>query len=244
MSAVPVALPVMFTVSMAVGSKELAKRGVLVTRLSAAEDAATMDVLCVDKTGTITMNQLAVGGRHPAGEATEADVLVAGALASQEANQDPIDLAFLAAAKDRHALDNGTEGDADLLRAVRRREPSDRSDRGTGREEVPGDEGRGAHHRRGLRVPTSGDRRAGGAGRRIGRQGLPDTGRGTGPRIGAPGFVGAGVPGRSAAARCQGACLHLRGLGVGVKMLTGDALAVARKSRRAWGCRTSAAWPT
>jgi len=49
MSAVPVALPVMFTVSMAVGSKELAKCGVLVTRLSAAEDAATMDVLCVDK---------------------------------------------------------------------------------------------------------------------------------------------------------------------------------------------------
>ena len=45
MSAVPVALPVMFTVSMAMGSKELAKRGVLVTRLSAAEDAATMDVL-------------------------------------------------------------------------------------------------------------------------------------------------------------------------------------------------------
>ena len=55
MSAVPVALPVMFTVSMAFGSKELAKRGVLVTRLSAAEDAATMDVLCVDKTGTLTM---------------------------------------------------------------------------------------------------------------------------------------------------------------------------------------------
>src|ERR1039457_2456106 len=51
MSAVPVALPVMFTVSMSIGSKELAKRGVLVTRLSAAEDAATMDVLCVDKTG-------------------------------------------------------------------------------------------------------------------------------------------------------------------------------------------------
>src|SRR5579863_10249845 len=47
MSAVPVALPVMFTVSMALGSKELSKRGVLVTRLSAAEDAATMDVLCV-----------------------------------------------------------------------------------------------------------------------------------------------------------------------------------------------------
>ncbi len=105
MSAVPVALPVMFTVSMAFGSKELAKRGVLVTRLSAAEDAATMDVLCVDKTGTITMNQLAVTGVIPLGRAAESDVLFAGALASQEANQDPIDLAFLAAAKDRHIFD-------------------------------------------------------------------------------------------------------------------------------------------
>ena len=106
MSAVPVALPVMFTVSMAVGSKELAKRGVLVTRLSAAEDAATMEVLCVDKTGTITMNQLAVTGVIPLEHATEADVLFAGALASQEANQDPIDRAFLAAAKERHVFDN------------------------------------------------------------------------------------------------------------------------------------------
>ena len=106
MSAVPVALPVMFTVSMAVGSKELAKRGVLVTRLSAAEDAATMDVLCVDKTGTITMNQLAVTGVIPLEQAKESDVLFAGALASQEANQDPIDLAFLAAAKERHIFDN------------------------------------------------------------------------------------------------------------------------------------------
>ena len=105
MSAVPVALPVMFTVSLAVGSRELAKLGVLVTRLSATEDAATMDVLCVDKTGTITMNQLAVTGVIPQDHATEADVLFAGALASQEANQDPIDLAFLAAAKDRHVFD-------------------------------------------------------------------------------------------------------------------------------------------
>jgi len=106
MSAVPVALPVMFTVSMAVGAKELAKRGVLVTRLSATEDAATMDVLCVDKTGTITMNQLAVTGVIPLQHATESDVLFAAALASKESNQDPIDLAFLAAAKERHVFDN------------------------------------------------------------------------------------------------------------------------------------------
>lgn len=105
MSAVPVALPVMFTVSMAVGSKELSKRGVLVTRLSAAEDAAIMDVLCVDKTGTITMNRLTVTDVIPMGKATAADVLVSGALASQESNQDPIDLAFLEAANLRHAID-------------------------------------------------------------------------------------------------------------------------------------------
>ena len=105
MSAVPVALPVMFTVSMAVGAKELAKRGVLVTRLSAAEDAATMDVLCVDKTGTITMNQLVATGVIPLEGVTEAEVLFAGALASQEANQDPIDLAFLAAANAHHVFD-------------------------------------------------------------------------------------------------------------------------------------------
>ena len=108
MSAVPVALPVMFTVSMAVGSSELAKRGVLVTRLSAAEDAATMDILCVDKTGTITMNQLALTDVIPVGGATESEVLLAGALASQEADQDPIDLAFLASARERHVFDDQT----------------------------------------------------------------------------------------------------------------------------------------
>ncbi len=104
MSAVPVALPVMFTVTMAVGARELAKGGVLVTRLSAAEDAATMDVLCVDKTGTITMNRLDVSGVIPRAPATATDVLFAGALACKEANQDPIDLALLAAARERHVF--------------------------------------------------------------------------------------------------------------------------------------------
>ena len=104
-SAVPMALPVMFTVSMAIGTAQLAKRGVLITRLSASEDAATMDVLCVDKTGTITMNQLAVTAVIPLEHSTEADVLFAGALASREADQDPLDLAFLAAAKERRVFD-------------------------------------------------------------------------------------------------------------------------------------------
>lgn len=101
MSAVPLALPVIYTVSTAMGSRDLAKQGVLVTHLSAAEDAATMDTLCFDKTGTITLNQLAVTGVVPWNGATEAEVLLAGALASRESNQDPLDLAFLAAAQTR-----------------------------------------------------------------------------------------------------------------------------------------------
>lgn len=101
LSAIPVALPVMFTVSMAVGAMELARKNVLVTRLSAAEDAANMDVLCVDKTGTITMNRLALANVIPLGGATEEDVILYGALASEEANHDAIDLAFLTAAKKR-----------------------------------------------------------------------------------------------------------------------------------------------
>ncbi len=104
MSAVPVALPVMFTVSMAVGSVELARRGVLITRLSAAEDAANMDVLCADKTGTLTINRLSLAGALPQAGFTEDDVVRTGALAAHEADQDPIDLAFLRAAQERQLL--------------------------------------------------------------------------------------------------------------------------------------------
>jgi len=94
-SSIPVALPAMFTITMSLGALELAHKGVLVTRLSAAEDAATMDTLCVDKTGTITQNKLALAEVYPVGEHTAEEVLRWAALASEEANQDPIDLAIL-----------------------------------------------------------------------------------------------------------------------------------------------------
>jgi H+-transporting ATPase len=106
LSAIPVALPAMFTVSMAIGSMELVKKGVLVTRLSASEDAATMDILCADKTGTITMNKLSITDTIPLNKFSEEEVILYGALASQEANQDPIDLAFIAKAKEKGLLDN------------------------------------------------------------------------------------------------------------------------------------------
>jgi H+-transporting ATPase len=106
-SAIPVALPTMFTITMALGSLELAKKGVLVTRLSASEDAALMDVLCVDKTGTLTLNMLTVADVLEINDYKKDDALLFGALASQKANQDPIDMAFLAAVHERNILLDG-----------------------------------------------------------------------------------------------------------------------------------------
>ena len=101
-SAIPVALPTMFTITMALGSQELAKKGVLVTRLSASEDAALMDVLCVDKTGTLTLNMLKIADVIEINSYTKDEVVLFGALSSQKANQDPIDIAFLTAAQEKN----------------------------------------------------------------------------------------------------------------------------------------------
>ena len=89
LGAVPVALPVMLTVSMAVGARELSTSGVLVTRLSATEDAAAMDVLCIDKTGTITANRLAVARVIPLPGFSEGDVLRHAAYASEDRKPGP-----------------------------------------------------------------------------------------------------------------------------------------------------------
>jgi H+-transporting ATPase len=108
-ASVPVALPATFTLASALGSQELAKHGVLVTRLSAIEEAAGMDVLCSDKTGTITQNQLVLAAVHAERAFTEDEVLRWAALGSDAASQDPLDLAILKAAEDRHLLDEQTK---------------------------------------------------------------------------------------------------------------------------------------
>ena len=100
-ASVPVALPATYTLATAIGALELAGRGVLVTRLSALEEAAALDVLCSDKTGTLTENRLAVAGLRPAPERTEEELLRLAALACDDATQDPIDLAILSATRGR-----------------------------------------------------------------------------------------------------------------------------------------------
>ncbi|MGZ3864234.1 MAG: plasma-membrane proton-efflux P-type ATPase [Bacteroidia bacterium] len=106
LGAVPVALSAMFTVSMALASNELVKQGVLITRLNAPDDAASMDILFVDKTGTLTINKLSIAKLLPNKGYTEDDVLLCGALASQEANNDSIDMAFITTAKQKKILNN------------------------------------------------------------------------------------------------------------------------------------------
>src|SRR5579863_995284 len=105
-ASVPVALPATFTLATALGSLELAANGVLVTRLSAIEEAAAMEVLCSDKTGTITQNRLAVSALQPYAAYAENDLLRFAMLASDEASQDPIDLAILTSARS-HGVDPG-----------------------------------------------------------------------------------------------------------------------------------------
>ena len=108
-ASIPVALPATFTLATALGAVELAKRGVLVTRLSAIEEAAAMDMLCSDKTGTITQNQLSLAALHPSPPFSEQDLLRFAAYASDEAGQDPIDLAVLSRAKTERALSAAPE---------------------------------------------------------------------------------------------------------------------------------------
>ncbi len=98
LATIPVALPATFTLSAAFGAQALARRGVLLTRLSAAHEAAAMDVLCADKTGTLTRNALEVAEVVAMFGFDRGRVLALAALASSEADQDPIDGAIRAAA--------------------------------------------------------------------------------------------------------------------------------------------------
>jgi H+-transporting ATPase len=98
-ASVPVALPATFTLASALGTQELAHQGVLVTRLSAIEEAAAMDVLASDKTGTITKNELSLAALRSYPPSTDDEVLRLAVLASDAATQDPLDLAILNAGR-------------------------------------------------------------------------------------------------------------------------------------------------
>ena len=105
LASIPVALPATFTLASALGARALARHGVLPTRLSAVDEAATMDVLCSDKTGTLTQNLLTVTAVRPEADLDESQVLALAALASSDGGLDPVDAAIRAAAMGTNAVD-------------------------------------------------------------------------------------------------------------------------------------------
>ena len=103
-AAIPVAMPTVLSVTMAVGARLLAKKQAVVSRLVAIEELAGVDVLCADKTGTLTQNKLSLGDPFCVEGKPAAQVILDGALASRADNDDTIDLAVLKGVKDTEAL--------------------------------------------------------------------------------------------------------------------------------------------
>jgi H+-transporting ATPase len=103
-AAIPVALPAVLTVTMAIGAVALARKEAIVSKLVSIEEMAGVDVLCSDKTGTITKNELTVAEVKPFNGFEIDDALLYGALASKEENRDPIDDAVIAKARLIHTV--------------------------------------------------------------------------------------------------------------------------------------------
>jgi len=103
-AAIPVAMPTVLSVTMAVGARLLAKKEAIVTRLAAIEELAGVDVLCADKTGTLTQNKLTLGDPFSVNDVPAEQVILHAALASRAENNDTIDLAVLGGLKNDQAL--------------------------------------------------------------------------------------------------------------------------------------------
>ncbi len=104
-ASIPIALPATFTLANALASLKLSEKGVLVTKLTAIEEAAAMQVLCCDKTGTLTQNCMVLKDVIPLIQMKESDLLRFAAYASNEASQDPFDMAILSEFQKRERLD-------------------------------------------------------------------------------------------------------------------------------------------
>jgi len=103
-ASIPVAMPAVLSLTMALGALGLSKQKAIVSRLQSIEEIAGIDVLCSDKTGTLTKNQLTLGLPQVFGAADGQDLILAAALASKEENRDAIDDAVLAALQDKASL--------------------------------------------------------------------------------------------------------------------------------------------
>ncbi|KAF9181825.1 hypothetical protein BGZ51_005159 [Haplosporangium sp. Z 767] len=100
-AAIPVGLPTVMSVTMAVGAKQLAAKKVIVKRLTAVEEMASVSVLCSDKTGTLTLNELTTDKPYLTNNYTEEDILLYSYLGAEQGTSDPIELAVRTAAEEK-----------------------------------------------------------------------------------------------------------------------------------------------
>ena len=141
-AAIPVAMPTVLSVTMAVGARLLAKKEAIVTRLAAIEELAGVDVLCSDKTGTLTQNKLTLGDPFSVDGLPADQVILNAALASRADNKDTIDLAVLGGLKDDQALKGYQVVHFQPFDPVHKR--TEATVKGAGRKGVQGDQGRAA----------------------------------------------------------------------------------------------------
>ena len=236
-AAIPVAMPTVLSVTMAVGARLLAKKQAIVSRLVAIEELAGVDVLCADKTGTLTQNKLTLGDPFSVNDVPADQVILDGALASRADNNDTIDLAVLGGLKDEDALKGYQVLHFQPFDPVHKRtEATVKAADGTTFKVTKGapqvilalsanagqvtpavDEG--GQRLRGARLPFAG--RGAGRGRRP---------------VAVPRRAAAV---RSAAGRRQGNHRDRAAMGVKVKMVTGDALAIAKETAKKLGMGTN-----
>ena len=110
-AAIPVAMPAVLSVTMAIGAVALSRMKAIVARLESIEEMAGMDILCSDKTGTLTENKLTLGDPEPYGKTQASDLIITAALASKEEDGDPIDLAVINGVEDKAGLSDYTVDD-------------------------------------------------------------------------------------------------------------------------------------
>ena len=221
LASIPVALPSMFTLAATVGARAVARRGVLPTRLSALDEAAGMDVLCADKTGTLTRNELAVTACRALPGFDEAQVLALAALASSDGGADPLDAAIRAAAHQPRTWRAGSSSPSRL--SIPREKMSEATAIDAEGKSDADRQGRLGGGRSDCRIVA----RRGGDGRRASGQRLPGSRRRDG--FAEPLRI-AGVIALSDPPREDSAALiaQLQGLGVRTVMVTGDAPVTAR----------------
>jgi H+-transporting ATPase len=235
-AAIPVAMPTVLSVTMAVGARLLAKKQAIVSRLVAIEELAGVDVLCSDKTGTLTQNKLTLGDPYAVDGISADEVILDAALASRADDDDTIDLAILAAVKDRKALDAYEVGHFQPFDPVHKRTEASVTGKGhagfkvtkgapqvilalagtNGREEQAANDAVNAFAARGFRSLGVARAEADGKWKLVGVLSLFDP-----PREDA-----------------KATLTTARELGVKVKMVTGDALAIAQETAKTLGLGT------